>query len=318
MQVFHEIPFLTRDTIREALNSLTGAQKTLVKSGLAEQIEQVRIIPHYLDTENMSQIWSALQAHYRPSAAYQVNLVLIESRQPRRSPLPVRLYNLYTLPFSLPAIEWVGAPGSADQSVVSGQPLAILGQRLKGAVTQVLVDATLVTPTPANISPARIEISLPAGLKAGVHSVQVVHPLQMGTPPQAHRGFESNATAFLLHPLIDKDNNANYDITVVNGALEDGLRSATVTVKFQPQVGREQRAYLLMNKLEEPTDRPARAYSFTAEPLPDPGPDNSNTLVFKIVRVELGEYLLRLQVDGATSPLEVSGEAFSAPKVVIS
>ena len=42
-----------------------------------------------MDTEEMSRLWSAIQAHYRPTAAYLVSVVLIEARKPTRQPLPV-------------------------------------------------------------------------------------------------------------------------------------------------------------------------------------------------------------------------------------
>ena len=37
----------------------------------------------------MSRLWTAIQAHYRPTAAYVVSVVLIEARQPTRQALPV-------------------------------------------------------------------------------------------------------------------------------------------------------------------------------------------------------------------------------------
>ena len=44
-------------------------------------------------------------------------------------------------------------------------------------------------------------MGMPAGLKAGVQSVQVVHELLMGEPSPAH-GVSSNLAAFVLHPEI--------------------------------------------------------------------------------------------------------------------
>ena len=49
----------------------------------------VTITQEPMDTEEMSRLWSAIQAHYRPTASYVVSVVLIEARSPSRTPLPV-------------------------------------------------------------------------------------------------------------------------------------------------------------------------------------------------------------------------------------
>ena len=96
LQLLHETPVLSREAIRRALNPtvVNGAilptiYKGLRGADLAEQVELLRITPAALSTEEMSRLWSALQAHYRPTIAFQVSVVLIESRKTARSPLPV-------------------------------------------------------------------------------------------------------------------------------------------------------------------------------------------------------------------------------------
>jgi hypothetical protein len=94
IQAFHETPVLTRQMIRDAL-SVPGGPNTppplvaLANSDLADQIEQVKITPHPMNTEDSSKLWTAFNAAYRPSFAYHVSVVLIESQRPARSPLPV-------------------------------------------------------------------------------------------------------------------------------------------------------------------------------------------------------------------------------------
>jgi hypothetical protein len=58
-------------------------------SDLADQAEQIKIAPHRLDVDEMSKLWTAFQAKYRPSVAYHVSVVLIEGTRPVRSALPV-------------------------------------------------------------------------------------------------------------------------------------------------------------------------------------------------------------------------------------
>ena len=96
MHLLHERPVLDRAAIRRALDPspldvsmLPPAFQALVASDLADQAELLKITPSPMTIDEMSKLWSALQSHYRPSAAYQVSVVLIEGRRPARSPLPV-------------------------------------------------------------------------------------------------------------------------------------------------------------------------------------------------------------------------------------
>jgi len=96
MQLMHETPMLSRSAIATALhpspsvgNTLPSALRVLADCGLADQFEQIKITPEYLSTEEMSKLWTAVQSHYRPTAAYMVTVVLIESKLPVRAALPV-------------------------------------------------------------------------------------------------------------------------------------------------------------------------------------------------------------------------------------
>ena len=112
MQLLHETPVLARDAIRRALSppfpvngdGLPASLQALSASELAEQIEQIKITPLSLSTEEISRLWTAFQAKYRPTAAYQVSVVLIESKRSTRSTLPVRARNVYVVAFHQPAI----------------------------------------------------------------------------------------------------------------------------------------------------------------------------------------------------------------------
>src|SRR5262245_13208430 len=93
MQYLHESGVITRDMIRNQFNTWSGSVDPLLKalpgSKLADQIEQIKICPYALNTEEMSKLWTATQAHYRPTTAYHVSVVLIESQYPTRAALPV-------------------------------------------------------------------------------------------------------------------------------------------------------------------------------------------------------------------------------------
>jgi len=114
MQLLHETPVLPRAAIRTALGPGTGGVPVngsmlplgpLAASELADQVEQIKISPAAMNTEELSKLWTALQAHYRPTAAYQVSVVLIETKKSTKSALPVRTRKVYVLPFEQPFIE---------------------------------------------------------------------------------------------------------------------------------------------------------------------------------------------------------------------
>ena len=92
MHLLHERPVLDRAAIRRALDPsplgpsiLPPAFQALTASDLADQLEAVTITREPMDTEEMSRLWSAIQSHYRPTAAYVVSVVLIEARKPSRT-----------------------------------------------------------------------------------------------------------------------------------------------------------------------------------------------------------------------------------------
>jgi len=145
----------------------------------------------------------------------------------------------------------------------------------------------------------------------------------MGTPPKPHTGVQSNLAAFVLHPAIKRKPGNIPDITVpVPAIAADGTRSADVTSKIDPAITKSQRAVLFMNELNPPTTRAARAYSFESAPHNQPAdPDETDTLVFPIKGVRAGDYLARIQVDGADSPLEQAADpnnpVYVGPKITI-
>lgn len=96
LQLLHENPVLGREQIRTALDPapvsgaiLPSVYQALRSADLAEQVEMLKLTPASLSTEEMSRLWSALQAHYRPTTAFQVSVVLIQPQRPVASPLPV-------------------------------------------------------------------------------------------------------------------------------------------------------------------------------------------------------------------------------------
>ena len=91
LQLLHETPVLERERIRASLTALShtrdrrvipAPQASLAQSPLADQVDKITITPEFLSTEEISKLWSALQAKYRPSATYKVSAVLIDGDGP--------------------------------------------------------------------------------------------------------------------------------------------------------------------------------------------------------------------------------------------
>jgi Pvc16 N-terminal domain len=326
MQLLHETPVLTRDAIRRSLTppspvvgggDLPPALTALFSSELAEQVEQIKIAPSALSTEEISRMWAAFQAKYRPTAVYQVSVVLIESKGTTRSALPVRARKVKVIPFKQPIIERIDSRATPADEIVAGQPilagfqLVLVGSQLSGEVTRVLVGGIEIPSNQISVTDSQVIAPIPVALPAGVQGAQVVHQTLLGSPPTPHRGVESNVAAFVLRPRIE-----TIGISDQQGS-GSSLRSANLNLTVKPAIGDTQRVVFLLNQFLPITSPPSGvdaipdAYSFVAPirrvlspPTSPPGPSENITIPIKGVRA--GSYLVRIQVDGAESPLETN------------
>ena len=312
VRTLHAQPILTRDLIRATIAK--SDFDFLVDSDLADAIELVKFTPLPLSLEDLSKLWSVyFQTPYSLSVAYQATMVLIESEVSTQQALPVKARNIYVAPMRQPFIEAVRSEDGADRPIVSTSRISVTGQRLLGEKTEVTIGGIDATANIQTSSDTEIILTLPATVKAGVQGLQVIQPAMMGTPLAEHVGVQSNLAAFVLHPTIKPKADNSPDITV--GATD-------VTVKLTPPVTKKQRASLLLNELNPPDTRLSRAYSFDSAAHNAPAdPDETDTLVFPISGVASGDYLVRVQVDGADSPLEQGPDknnpVYVGPKVTI-
>jgi hypothetical protein len=89
LELLHQTPVLERERVREILASMSHTRdrrvlppplQALAESTLADDVERLRIEPTFLPAEEMSKLWSTLQARYRPSVTYKVCAVLMNGR----------------------------------------------------------------------------------------------------------------------------------------------------------------------------------------------------------------------------------------------
>jgi len=339
MQLLHETPFLPRDAVRHSLAGPTQVLGTpsenvppgmlnLFTSGLADQVELIKIWPQTLTTEEISRLWTAFQAKYRPTAAYQVSVVLIQSETSTKSALPVQSRAIAAIPFNRPVITDVvpqlgtSPPSGPGLPILPGATVALVGSQLAGKITTVLIGSEEITPSPVDTTATRVIVTLPADIPAGTTSAQIVQKIALGASGESHSTVDSNVVTFDLHPVITS-------IALSTGRDESGNPVQLVDLGLSPAVGATQSVRLLLNQLMPPVSPPSAtptplAYTFVApppysqaSPPPSlPGPTNNLSVPYK--GVVSGTYLVRVEVDGVQSLLAQDANGFfTGPTVVI-
>ena len=304
VRALHSKPILLREQIRSTVNSL--AFPFLAQSNLAEDIELVKFTPTSLTLEELSKLWAVFfQTQYTLSVTYQGTVVLIETNDTPSTALPVLDRNVYVVPFRTPVVQEIKLDAPAAGPIVALSDIVINGRALRGDVTQVHFGASKLPPAiPTSIADTEVKVTLPADLRAGVQGLQIEHQFLMGTPPLPHRGFESNVAPFVLAPIITQPTLPAFVQTSVDA--QTGLITGTITVNFTPRVTKKQRVRLMLNEFQAPNTREPFGYVVAAPnengiPQAD---DDTDTIDFTIVDAAAGDYLVRVQVDGAESALD--------------
>lgn len=316
MQAVHEIPVLFRDKITQVFSApATQVDKALASADLANQIEMIKIVPQQIGTDELSKLWTAFQSKFRVSAAYAVSVVLIETKTPVVAALPVLSRNIVVLPFVEPVIDAL-TPQIIPYAL--GASITISGSNLVAQNTVVVFDGNPDAPqTPTVIGTgASISATLPA-LMAGLNTLRVVRQVDFGTPPKTNFA-ESNVASFVLQPRIRRDAAPPNDYLIARGAANNTVSPpiVPVTVTLDPAITTSQKISLLLNPLNPPPGATVRSYLFDATPDGLAPPDQ---VTVDTQGVPAGDYLVRIRVDGADSPLDLDSgtHAFSAPKVTL-
>ncbi|WPB55031.1 DUF4255 domain-containing protein [Xylophilus sp. GOD-11R] len=319
MQLLHETPVLTRAAIRTALSpspdvgtGLPPALRALADSALEDQVELIRLTPHYLNTEEMSKLWTAMQSHFRPTAAYTASVTLIESRLPRRAGLPVLSRGLVdpvtgrdrgvavgaSVVPPLPMLTTVTAPGR-QPAVALGDVVTLQGHHLDGNAREVRlinerfeIDLVLAAEalTADDVTGATVlRFALPPEL-AGTLPVGVYRVGARLTRPGESMARETNQLAMTLAPRI-----TNLPLAVPR----DGDGNAAFSIAFLPALRADQTALLVLGQDEH-------------APLGSGLP--TGELGFVVPHAQPGSYLARLRIDGIESAfIDFSREPPLAP-----
>jgi hypothetical protein len=282
---------------------LPAAFESLAASDLADQIETVKLSPHSLAPEDLSKLWTAFQAKYRPSAAYVATVVLIQRTDAVRSALPVltrgpvdpqtgKERGVVVQPGLIPPYPALtsAVPESGEDSVRMGERLILTGAFLDGdrvtvrflrprdgAVFELDPEVggtgtelrVRVPPDPPEGTVDENSALDPTRWASGVHAVAV----RVGRGAETDR--DTNAVAVGIAPTL-----GDMEVTETEEAV-------SIEVEVTPPVWSGQTARLLVGSVE------AAAEPFEGE--------TASGLTFISSEFPEGEQWVRLRIDGVDS-----------------
>lgn len=329
LRTLNDKRIVTVEMISETLADSTFS--FLQDSNLADQIQQISILPMDMSLDDLSKTWSAFfQTPYILSVVYKVMVVLIEGEEPWKRALPVRGRNLGGVtPFpDRPSIQQVFNQEGRFNPIFADSTLMIKGRNLESDRTQIRIGENVYV-SPQQINEKEIIISLndikKESLRAGVQSLQVIHQISTGLPttprkkanlgdaPQ-YRNVESNVTPFVLCPTI-----VEVTVDFVN-QNRDETRTAEITFVLNLTIGKKQAVVLAMNEWSMEDSPTPVSYLFDA---PSRRQD-TNSITIPVEKIKATDYLLRLTIDGAESQLDFDEDENSpsfgwyiSPKIII-
>jgi Pvc16 N-terminal domain/IPT/TIG domain len=299
MKVLHDNPVVPIATIQEALSAQPSETSVayLSLSTLAGQTEHLRVTPEALTIEEIYRLWPAFQAHYRPSSAFQVSVVVIQDTTPVMSGLPVRHRRLLTMPLQSPVIS-----GVTPATATAGQVLTISGANFLGqARTDTLVSFDGGTPVaPDLVQGGVVKVTLPPSLQAGTRQVRVLRNVTFPRETDARPLFSSSPAPFQLLPAVTGTSPAPV------------ARGGTLTVNVSPDIGQRQQVTVYLGD-----------YAIDVPPRPPADPAASAAVAVTVpadappAGTGPGIFPLRVEVDGAGSLLTPDSSGQWTPQVQV-
>lgn len=286
MRVLHDHPVIARARLKTALAA----------ARVHDQLESIRIVHQELSVDDLSKLWTSFQTPLRISASYLVTVVLIDSKQSVKSPLPVLKRGegdtgWDAVAAASPALE-SARPATGFNAARLGEELILVGENLDtGGLTAIVRHPLLPAPETLAVAPidaGKVKVTLPAGPAAkwvaGIHSIalQVARP---SGPP-----WLTNEVPFALAPSI-----------TVSPAIHAGANTLfNLTIEAKPQVRESQPALVIFGD-----DQVA------VGTIPPPLGPNAPSIITVKVKGPVALYRVRLRVDGVESiPIKADGDTF--------
>jgi len=312
MHLLHETPVLSRAQLRTVLGGtplvdgtiLPSPFGTLSANDLADQVELVKITPAFLSSEDLSKMWTAMQARYRPSMAYTASVVLIQAREAThvappvltrgkddRGPVATAAPPPALLRVRPAASELLPAIRLGDDVLLTGTNLGD-ATSIKATFAHASAKATLVRQlvTSANATPPGLRVHLPSPAEdaaamgdwaTGAYIVSLT-----ASPNPA--GWPTNGFTVALAPIIT--------VAPANASPGDFTITVTCTPRLLPE--QEPQTELILGSQTLAPDS-IQAPADLSQPT---------TLTFKALAVPTGNHLVRLRVAGIQSlPIKAVG-----------
>jgi len=304
LMMLHQNPVMTREDIRSAFSKLPAnypgnpLSTPVGSSGLADQIEMIKIIPSTLGREEMAWLWTALKADYRPTFPFQVSVVLMQPEPALSLAFPVLHRRIHAKPI-VPAQILAVTPPNRQVSVAPGDTVTVTGEFLSGASQVSLTNARLAVATTvaaASVTSTSLQFVVPndaVNFPAGIYSLSVLFNNATGSTQQSTASLPL-AVAPVIHLAPPP--------VVVQSAT-----TTQITIICNPNVRPSQSASLALG-----------GTSVSAQPFDV----STNTLVFVFSpALPTGLTLARLVVDGSPSVVNVNWNAhppvFLGPMVTV-
>jgi hypothetical protein len=286
MRVFHDFPIIPPDYVH-------------LDPELKNQFERIKIVLQPASLEEFAKIWTALPAaNFRCSVAYNVTVVQIESKRPRRLALPVQTRRLHMSLVNRPQIASVyrtPAPGGliGDVRVAVGQSLTITGTGFRASKTWVRLGN--VDPIAVTLQPnGDIQLAVPDDplLQPGPQLVQVL----VERPGEGVQGGLDRGTAF-AETVVQSDQSVFMLVPSITGISPGaGTSATTLTVNGTRLFNAALKSFVYVGDVAIPVD-PALAQTPTSVKV-------SLALLAKAdppLKPSPPSYPVRIQVNGALS-----------------
>jgi hypothetical protein len=307
MHILHNNASLSPAFVRRATQGLSGGEYI---SDLHEQIERIRITHDPLSVDDLSKLWNTFQTQYRISTAYRVSVVLIDSAKRTGSALPVlrrgeedrgvRVFaslepRLDEITYHHATVEGRNQYGASIKSriTLSGNNFPAFGLKVIVRDPRLSsnsdLNADIVATIDANPSekPNQVDFALAPDIatwQSGVYWVQVAFDRDDVTR-------KSNTFPIAIVPEIRKRIDGR---PIVNVFREDNKNK--LQVEIINGIATNRSAYLVLNgkggMFQLPRDRRSKE-------------DSDEAPVFHLKNIPVGQYRLRVRVDGVDSLMTI-------------
>jgi hypothetical protein len=294
MRVLHDTAFVPRQKFFDVLK----------KARIQDQVERITVSPKVMSVDEISKLWSALQSHYRLSAAYLITVVLIDSQVPARSALPVLKRGkddsgIQALA-SVPPLLASATPATGFGAARLDEDLTVTGDRLDTAGLSALLRHPFM-PAPIElpitpVSPTQVTVRLPkatAGSGVSLAWPAGIYSLSLKVTRPSLPSSTTNEVPFLLAPSI-----------TVSPSTKQPPGAFELTIVATPQFHSSQTAVILFDDVQ-----------VTPKSIVTPPADPDAATTFKAditaAMAPVGFHRVRLRVDGIDSiPIKVTAGGF--------